>query len=238
MEHGHSRTAIRDRLAESPEHSYLRDWVYGGIDGAVTTFAIVSGVVGAQLSPGIVVVLGAANLLADGLSMAAGNYLATRAEHDELRQAEAIERRHIAVVPEGERGEVREIFRRRGIHGELLERVVEAVTADRERWLSLMLRFEYGLPARIRSAWWAAGATLAAFVLCGLVPLVPFVVGVRDAFWTAAGATALVFAVIGALKSRWSPHSWWRSALETLVIGGAAAAVAFGIGAWLRDVVS
>lgn len=234
MEHGHSRRAIRARLAEGPEPNYLRDWVYGGIDGAVTTFAIVSGVVGAQLSPGIIVVLGAANLLADGLSMAAGNYLATRAEHDELRQAEAVERRHVARVPEGEREEVREIFRRLGLEGAVLERVVEVITADRDRWVRLMLRLEYGLPDRIRSAWRAAGATLSAFVLCGLVPLAPFVVGAQDAFWLAAGATGLVFAAIGALKSRWSPHPWWRSALETVAIGGGAAAVAYGIGAWLR----
>ena len=60
----------------------------------------------------------------------------------------------------------------------------------------------------------------------------------RDAFWTAAVATVVVFAVIGALKSLWSPHSWWRSALKTMGIGGGAAAVAYGIGAWLRGVVS
>jgi VIT1/CCC1 family predicted Fe2+/Mn2+ transporter len=234
MEHDHSRAAIRARLAAGREPNYLRDWVYGGIDGAVTTFAIVSGVVGAQLSPGIIVVLGAANLLADGLSMAAGNYVATRAEHDELRHAEATERRHIALVPEGEREEVREILRRQGLEGTLLERVVETITADRDRWVRLMLRHEYGLPARIRSARRAAAATLSAFVLCGLVPLAPFVAGTREAFWVAAGATGLVFVAIGALKSRWSPHPWWRSALETLGIGGGAAAVAYGIGAWLR----
>jgi VIT1/CCC1 family predicted Fe2+/Mn2+ transporter len=238
LEHAHSHAAIRERLARGPGHSYLRDWVYGGIDGAVTTFAIVSGVVGAQLSPVVIVVLGVANLVADGLSMAAGNYLATRAEHDELRHAEAIERRHVALVPEGEREEVREIFRRGGIQGELLERVVEAITADRDRWVRLMLRFEYGLPTRIRSAWRAAGATFSAFALCGLVPLLPFVVGAPDAFWIAAGATGLVFGAIGALKSRWSTHPWWRSALETLGIGGAAAAVAYGIGAWLRVLAS
>jgi VIT1/CCC1 family predicted Fe2+/Mn2+ transporter len=238
MEHEHSHEAIRQRLATAGEHSYLRDWVYGGIDGAVTTFAIVSGVVGAQLSPGIIIVLGLANLLADGLSMAAGNYLATQTEHEELRHAEAIERRHIAIEPEGEREEVREIFRRRGLEGELLERVVDAITAEPDRWVHLMLLHEYGLPARIRSPWRAAGTTLWAFVLCGMVPLVPFVVGARDAFWLAVVTTGLVFAAIGALKSRWSPRPWWRSALETLAIGGSAAAVAYGIGAWLRGLAS
>jgi VIT1/CCC1 family predicted Fe2+/Mn2+ transporter len=237
MEHGHTRAEIRERLAEGPDHSYLRDWVYGGIDGAVTTFAIVSGVVGAQLPPGIVLVLGGASLLADGLSMAAGNYLATKAEHDEVRHTEAIERHHVALAPEGEREEVREIFRRRGIEGELLERVVAAITADRDRWVRLMLRFEYGLPAQVRSAWGAAGATFSAFVLCGLVPLAPFFLGGRAPFWAASVATVAVFGAIGALKSRWSPHSWWRSALETVLVGGAAAGIAYGVGAWLRGLV-
>ena len=236
-DHAHTRTAIRARLAGGPPQSYLRDWVYGGIDGAVTTFAIVSGVVGAQLSPRIILVLGAANLVADGLSMAAGNYLATRAEHEERRFAEAVERRHIATVPEGEREEVREIFRQRGLSGDLLESVTEVVTADPDRWIQTMLRDEYGLPAVIRAPWRAAGSTFLAFFLCGLVPLVPFALAVPRAPWVAAGATFVVFAAIGALKSRWSVASWWRSALETLAVGGAAAGVAYWIGAGLRGLV-
>lgn len=234
MEHDHTHAAIRQRLAATPSLSYLRDWVYGGIDGAVTTFAVVSGVVGAELSPAVILILGAANLAADGLSMAAGNYVATRTEQEEFRYAEAVEHRHIAAYPEGEREEVREIFRRRGLDGDLLERVVAAITADRERWVRTMLRDEYGLPAAVRSPWRAAVSTFSAFVLCGLVPLVPYIVGLSHGFAVAAATTGLVFVLIGALKSRWSIRPWWRSGLETLVIGGAAAAVAYGVGVVLR----
>lgn len=234
MEHDHSREAIRRRLAQGPTHSYLRDWIYGGIDGAVTTFAIVSGVVGAQLSPRIVLILGVANLVADGLSMAASNYLGTQAEHDEIRHATAIERRHIEAMPAGEREEVREIFRRRGLEGDLLERVTDVITADRDRWVRTMLHEEYGLPAQVRSPWRAAVATFSAFQLCGLVPILPFIAGASEAFWTAATATGGVFFAIGAFKSRWSPQPWWRSGLETFAVGGGAAAVSYAIGAWLR----
>ncbi len=237
MEHEHTDDAIRERLAADPRQSYLRDWVYGGIDGTVTTFAIVSGVVGAQLAPRIILILGATNLVADGLAMAASSYLATRAEHEEYRYAEAIEHRHIETWPEGEREEVREIFRRRGLQGDVLERVIEAITANRERWVRTMLRDEYGLPAAVRSPWRAALATFSAFLLCGLVPLVPFVTDVKNAFGVAATATGLVFALIGTLKSRWSPRPWWRSGLETLAVGGSAAAVAYGLGVWLRGLV-
>jgi len=235
MDHEHSHEAIRQRLAAEPRQSYLRDWVYGGIDGTATTVAIVAGVVGAHLSPSVILILGSANLIADGFAMAAGNYLATRSEHEEFRHAEAIERQHIEAFPEGEREEVSEILRGLGIVGDLLDRVVAAVTADHDRWMRMMLRYEYGLPAAVRSPWRAAGSTFSAFLLCGLVPLVPFVAGLNSAFWVASAATGLMFVLIGALKSRWSIHPWWHSALTTLAIGGSAAAVAYAIGAGLRN---
>jgi vacuolar iron transporter family protein len=235
LEHDHTPQGIRARFAAEPRQSYLRDWVYGGVDGAVTMFAIVSGVVGARLAPAVIVVLGLSNLVADGLAMAASNYLATRSEHDEFRYAEAVEHRHIGEDPGGEREEVREIFRRYGIHGDLLEQVVGAVTVDREQWLRIMLREEYGLPAMVRMPSRAATSTFAAFVTCGLVPLLPFVVNLPHAFGVAMAATALEFAFIGALKSRWSTQAGWRSALETVGVGGAAAAVAYVVGAGLRS---
>src|SRR5688500_13819809 len=107
MEHEHTTEAIRARLAEGPRPSYLRDWVYGGIDGSVTTFAVVTGVVGAHLSPTIIVILGIANLLGDGFSMAASNYLGTRTERQEAEALRAQEERHIQTDPDGEREEVR-----------------------------------------------------------------------------------------------------------------------------------
>jgi len=97
-----------------------------------------------------------------------------------------------------------------------------------------MLHFEYGLPGAVRSPWRAAGATFSAFLLCGLVPLVPFVAGLKSAFWVASTATSLTFVLIGALKSRWSIKPWWHSGFGTLAVGGGAAAVAYAIGAWLR----
>ena len=103
IEHGHSPEAIAARLKGGPQVSYLRDWVFGGIDGAVTTFAIVAGVAGASLSTNIILILGAANLLADGFSMAAGNYSGVKAERDDYRRLREMELRHIAATPEGER---------------------------------------------------------------------------------------------------------------------------------------
>jgi len=234
LEHEHTHEAIRERLSTEPRQSYLRDWVYGGIDGTVTTFAIVSGVVGAHLAPGIILVLGGASLIADGFAMAAANYLATRAEHEEFHFAEAVERRHIEKFPEGEREEVREILRGLGLAGDLLDRAAAVITADRDRWVRMMLRDEYGLPAAVRWPWRAAISTFSAFLVCGLVPLIPFTLGMSNAFWFAAAVTSLMFFLIGAFKSRWTIERWWHSGIETLAIGGGAAVVAYAIGDWLR----
>jgi vacuolar iron transporter family protein len=238
MEHEHTHESIRQRLAAGPSQSYLRDWVYGGIDGTVTTFALVSGVIGAQLSSRVILILGSAGLIADGFAMAAANYLATRAEHEEFHQAEAVERRHIEYAPDGERQEVREILKEIGILGDLLDRAVAAVTENPDRWVRVMLRYEYGLPASVRSPWRAAGSTFSAFLICGLVPLIPFVGGIKNAFWVASAVTSLTFFLIGALKARWSIRPWWHSGLSTLAIGGVVATVAYGIGAWLRSITS
>src|SRR3989338_5398338 len=117
MTHGHTRQEIEARLEKPPEQSYLRDWVYGGVDGAVTTFAVVSGVVGAELATRVILILGAANLFADGFSMAAANFLGTKAEQDEYAFYKAYEEKQVERVPADEREEVRVIFRRKGFHG-------------------------------------------------------------------------------------------------------------------------
>jgi VIT1/CCC1 family predicted Fe2+/Mn2+ transporter len=237
MEHEHSPAAIQARLLAGPRHNYLRDWVYGGIDGSVTTFAVVAGVVGAHLSTGVILILGAANLLADGFSMAASNYLATKAERDDAEHLEAIEQRHVEVDPEGEREEVRQIFGAKGLRGEELERVVELVTSDRALWVRTMLTEEYGLPWEVRSPWRAGLSTFSAFLFCGLVPLVPFIFGASRAFTVATALTGAVFFSIGSIKSRWSTTSWWRSGLETLVVGSVAASLAYAAGVLLQAVV-
>ena len=237
MEHEHSVQAIARRLSGAPAFSYLRDWVYGGIDGAITTFAIVAGVVGAELSTRVVLILGVANLVADGFSMAASNYSGTKTEHEERAHLRAIEERHIDLVPEGEREEIRQIFRAKGFCGQDLERAVDVITADRRRWVDTMLAEEYGLPKAVRSPFKAATSTFAAFVLCGAVPLLPFLFGAAASFQLAVAMTALVFLLIGSTKSRWSPVSWWRSGAETLAIGLGAAALAFLIGHALTTLV-
>jgi VIT1/CCC1 family predicted Fe2+/Mn2+ transporter len=234
LEHGHTPDAIRARLSRPPDVTYVRDWVYGGIDGAVTTLAVMAGVVGADLSAWVVVVLGLSNLLADGFSMAASNYSGTKADLDDYRRLRAIEERHIAAAPEGEREEIRHILAAKGFEGPVLAAAVAVITADPKRWIDTMLSEEYGLSRVLRSPIWSGANTFAAFVVCGGAPLLPFVLGLPDAFAIALVAGACVFFSIGAMKARWSTAPWWRSGLETLTIGLVAAGLAFSVGYALR----
>jgi len=228
LERSHTQQAIKARLARGPRNNYLRDWIYGGIDGAVTTFAIVAGVAGAELSATVVLVLGFANLFADGLAMAASNYSGTKAERDDYDRILGIEHKHIALVPDGEREEVRQIFAAKGFAGDDLERIVAVITSDLALWAKTMAVEEYGLSPTLRSPILAALSTFAAFIICGVVPLATYLsAGGLASCVVAAGAT---FFGVGAIKSRWSPATWWRSGVETLLIGMSAAAVAFAVG--------
>lgn len=236
LEHDHSPEAIAARLAKPIKPNYLRDWVLGGIDGAITTFAIVAGIAGAGLSFSIVIILGVANLIADGISMAAGNYSGVKAENDDYQRLRDMERRHIEHMPEGEREEVRQIFQHKGFTGETLENAVQIITADRERWIDFMVMEEFGAPKQERAPLPAALITFGAFVLCGAVPLIPYIFALPASFTIASIATGLVFFSIGTLKSKWSTTPWWISGMETLGIGALAAAIAYFIGDFLERV--
>ncbi len=234
LEHEHTTSAIAKRLSNPPRASLLRDWVYGGIDGAVTTFAIVAGVVGASLSTNIILILGAANVLADGFSMAASNYAGTKAELEEMEHFREIERKHIEVEPEGEQEEIRHILKTKGVSDDHVDGGTAAITSTADYWIETMLLAEYGISPVERRPVMAAISTFVSFLICGCLPLVPFLFASEGAFAMSAVMVGIVFFAIGSVKSRWSIKPWWYSGLETLAIGTAAASVAFGVGYLLR----
>jgi VIT1/CCC1 family predicted Fe2+/Mn2+ transporter len=229
-DHGHSPEEIANRLSAGPATGLLKDMIYGGIDGAVTTFAIVAGVAGAGLSPTIIVALGVANIVADGFSMAASNYSGTKAELDDRKRIIQIEKTHIADHPTGELEELRQILERRGLEGKVLVEATATIARNKAKWIEIMLMDEYGLPRDAPHPLRAALATFAAFLLAGSVPLLPFVFGLPSAFEISVLATLTTFFLIGSGKSRWSLSSWWRSGAETLAIGAVAAVLAYAVG--------
>jgi VIT1/CCC1 family predicted Fe2+/Mn2+ transporter len=238
----HTPHAVRRRLDRRPSPSYLHDFIYGAVDGAVTTFAVVAGVAGASLDETVVIILGAANLVADGFSMAASNFLGSRAERQQRERARREEHRHIRLVPEGEREEIRQIYAAKGFAGDDLERVVAVITSDRELWAETMLSEELGFGSTEPNEYRAALSTLVAFVTVGLLPLLVYVYDlaapgdVADPFLWSALLTGVAFLVVGGLKARFVDQPWWRSALETLTVGGLAAVLAYAVGALLQGV--
>ena len=240
LEHDHSPASVTLRLNAKPKHGALGDFVLGSVDGTITTFAIVAGVAGAGMTPGIAAILGFANVLADGFSMAVSGYLKARSDVQTLERYRAIEEKHIEHAPEGEREEIRQIYQAKGFEGEILEHIVDTICADRDSWVNAMLVDEYGLQLEPPQPLRAALITFASFVSVGSIPLIPMIIangaGADRVFIMSAVATALVFLIIGAVRGRVVNKSIAWSALETLIVGGIAAALAYGAGALLQNI--
>ncbi|MCP5050656.1 MAG: hypothetical protein GY940_26065 [bacterium] len=240
----HSPQEISRRLDQGPSYNYIRDFVYGAIDGTVTTFAVVAGVWGANLQISIVIILGLANLLADGFSMAVSNFLGSRADEQLREKTRREEYEHIHIFPEGEQEEIRQIFSRKGFEGEELDRAVSVITSDMERWVDTMLQEEHGIQLNGPHPWKAAMATFVAFFLAGSLPLFPFVwsgllnLPMSDPFGLSILCAGLAFFGIGSLKGRYVGHTWYHSGFETLLMGGGAAALAYGVGVMLKNLVT
>lgn len=224
----------------------LGDFVYGATDGAVTTFAVVAGVVGASLSPSIVLILGFANLLADGFSMAVGNYLAAKAQREYIEKARKREEWEIDNLVEQEKQEIRDIYTKKGFKDELLSEIVGVITSRRKVWVDTMMREELGLIEDSRRPRDTAVTTFAAFNAVGLIPLLPFVamfmagslaVSASDAFIYSVIFTGAAFFLVGIVKGRVVQKPLMRSGLNTLLVGGIAAAVAFVVGYLLNLIV-
>ena len=233
----HRPEAIRRRVAGRPEHNYTGDAVLGGIDGCVTTFAVVAGAVGGGFSHLVIIVLGIANLVADGFSMAVSNYQGTKTRQEAVDAARRQEANHIEEIPEGEREEIREIFRQKGIDGDTLEAIVRTITNDRQTWIDTMVTEELGLQRHTPNPYRAAGATFVAFLVVGSVPLLPFLLPLANpasTFPLSAMSAALAFFGVGMTRGVIMDRGAWRAGLETLAMGGGAALIAYGTGFMLR----
>jgi VIT1/CCC1 family predicted Fe2+/Mn2+ transporter len=212
--------------------SWVRDLMLGLNDGLVASFAVTSGVAGAFMSSGIVVMAGVAETLGGGVSMALAAFISARSQIEFYMSEIDRERREIERWPEREREEIRTIYRDKGFGGELLDRIVAHITADPERWSSVMMREELGFASEsfdppLRSAFTVG----AAYIFGAMVPVLPylFLAPGRGVIASAIGTVMVLFGV-GAAKTVITSRSWWRSGLESMLTGIAAAAVTYGAG--------
>lgn len=219
---------------------YLSEFVYGGIDGAVTTFAVVAGGFGANLDNGIIIILGFANLLADGFSMSVGAYLSAKSEKENYKKHQDIEYWEVDNLPEVEREEIREIYQSKGFKGELLEKVVDQICSDKDLWVAEMMKDELNMMEETKSPFRIGLATLVSFILVGFIPLMVYLwdffsaIEINIFFWTSI-LTGIAFMLVGWLKSLVNQTPAIRSIAETLMLGLLAALVAYYVGDLLEN---
>ncbi len=214
---------------------YLGEFVYGGIDGSVTTFAVVAGATGAQLDSAVVIILGFANLIADGFAMSVGSYLSTKSEKENYEKHKAIEYWEVDNLPEKEKEEIREIYEAKGFKGELLEQIVEVISEDKDRWVDVMMKEELEMAEETKSPIAMGGVTFLSFQLFGFIPLLVYVIDYlspldTNLFMYSSVLTGTTFCLIGYLKAVVNQTKVLRSILETLFLGGVAAALAYFVG--------
>ncbi|HLK38260.1 MAG TPA: VIT1/CCC1 transporter family protein [Polyangiaceae bacterium] len=212
--------------------SWLSDVILGGQDGIVNVLGVILGVAAASQSPRLTLVAGLAAALAESASMAAVAYTSSIASGDYYRGERAREYRHIAAVPELERAEIREIYVRKGFDGELLDRIVETITGDKEVWVAVMMAEEHGLTDTSRSASLRSASVVGIASLVGsLLPLGPFVLApVKAASWVAVVLSAAALFALGAYKAKATVGRPWKSGLELACIGTVSALLGYGIG--------
>jgi VIT1/CCC1 family predicted Fe2+/Mn2+ transporter len=236
----HQPQAIERRLSGQLKQQNLSHAILGAIDGCVTTFAVVAGAVGAGLPAAVALIMGFANLFADGFSMAVSNYEAIKAERQLRDETRRMEEEHIDRVPEGEREEIRQVFSKKGFSGPILESIVATISQDRQLWIETMLTEEYGLQKIDLSPSKAAAVTFSTFLLAGSLPLLPLLISALSShqqFVLSALLAAAVFFSIGMLKSLVFAKPILRAGLSTLLTGGAAASLAYLTGYLLRQLV-
>lgn len=226
----HSQNLKLGKLQE-----YMREFVYGGIDGAVTTFAVVAGGFGANLDTGIILILGFANLLADGFSMSVGAYLSAKTDKENFKKHEKIEYWEVENIPEKEEEEIREIYASKGFKGDLLEKVVQQICSDKDLWVAEMMKDELEMMEETKSPFKIGLATLVSFVLVGFIPLLVYLIDFfrpidNNIFLFTSILTGFAFMLVGWMKS-WVNHtSTFRSITETVGLGLLAALVAYYVG--------
>jgi VIT1/CCC1 family predicted Fe2+/Mn2+ transporter len=224
-----ARSAHHSEAAHVPGGAAIRDLVFGANDGLVAAFAVTTGIHAAATSPRIVFTGGLAELVGGTIAMGLGAFLATKSAREFYLAEHRREEYEVDHFPEEEREEVRREFAAEGFDGEILERVVEHVTADRKRWVLTMMDRELGLsPVAPEAARKAGLATGFAYALGAAAPTLPYWFA-PDAYGFPASiaCTAVALFAVGAAKSRVTSIAWWRSGLESLGIGVLAAAATF-----------
>lgn len=234
---------LKKEHKRTPISEYLREIVYGGNDGIVTTFAVVAGFAGASKDPATsaipaitVLLFGMANLFADGLSMSLGSFLSIRADQDVYANEKAKEQHEITHEPENEYAETVEILRRKGFTTKDARSVATAYRNNPSYWAEFMMRDELNMQNPEREHPVAVAlATFTAFIAFGIIPLLPYLFHIpMYTFGYSVASTAIALLLLGTLRAMVSQEKPMRGIIETFIIGSLAATAAYTVGSFFR----
>ncbi len=216
--------------------SALSDVILGGQDGLVNVLGVILGVAAATNDPRIVLVAGLAATFAESVSMGAVAYTSTMADADFYESEREREYRHIREMPHLERDEVRAIYAEKGFKGDLLELIVDTITARQDIWVAVMMAEEHRLTPTDRTKALRAAVVVGLSAVVGsLIPLAPFaILPVGMSIWVSILVTALVLYGVGVYKARITVGRPWRSGLEMAIIGTVSALAGYAIGILLK----
>ncbi|GAB3172832.1 VIT1/CCC1 family predicted Fe2+/Mn2+ transporter [Micromonospora palomenae] len=223
--------ALREAHHADVSGGWLRPAVFGAMDGLVTNIALIAGVGGGGVSPRSIVLTGTAGLVAGAISMGLGEYTSVRSANEQVAAEVAKERRELERHPEAEARELADAWVARGLPRDLATQVAEAVRRNPEEALRVHVREELGVdPDEQPSPWSAATSSFLCFSVGALVPLLTYLLGFTS-LWLALGVGAVGLFVAGAIVARFTNRPWWTSGLRQLLLGTAAAAATYLVGA-------
>ena len=210
----------------------VRDVVIGMSDGLTVPFALAAGLSGAVAATRVVVIAGLAEIAAGSIAMGLGGYLAARSDAEHYESERSREEREVVELPDEEEREVTEILKTYGMNAEEARPVVAAMAKRPQAWIDFMMRFELGLEKPDPKRAVSSAATIAgSYVAGGFIPLFPYMVfsQAHRALALSVAVTLVALGIFGYVKGRYTGARPFRSAVQTVVIGGLAASAAFGL---------
>lgn len=232
---------------QTPFENYFKEVIYGGIDGIITTFAVVAGFSGAafsnetttQLSFLVVLLFGLANLFADGVSMGLGNFLSVKSDQDLYKSARRKEEKEVKENPQFEFDETVTILMKKGYSAEDAHAMALLYQKNESYWVDFMMVYELEMTNPTgTNAMFTGLATFVSFLVFGAIPLLPFMLGLsadRDTiFIYSIIGTCIALVLLGLLKWKVAGSHLWKSLFEVVIVGGSAALVAFMVGSFFK----
>lgn len=246
----HDTRVIESEENHMTEGGFLKPLIFGGLDGILTSFAIVAGAAGGSLSTPVVLILGFSNIFADALSMGVGEFLSSKAENEWILSERERENWEMENYPEGEIREMVDIYVTRGMEQEDAEAVIKTMAKYKDFFVDVMMAEELQLQVpeddykmenfKEGIVMFCSFATFGTFPLLGyaIIPATFPSLGEEALFSCACIVTGIVLFCMGCVKSKFGPHHWAWCGMETLLLGGACAAVAYTIGQFVNGIIA